>query len=125
MPIYCSRELMTGLEGAQFPATKQQLLRFAMGRDVPEASIVALNELSDGVLFVDAGSVCHNVSIACSLEVYRTLAGFHFPGKQQALLQYAERNGASRLALNSLEELDGVHTYQSMHDVCSASGLED
>jgi hypothetical protein len=125
MPIYCNRELMSGLDGAMFPASKEQLLRYAEGRDVPEASIVALNELPDGVLFVDAGSVCSNVGVVCSLEVYRKLAGFQFPGKKDALVRFAEKNGASRLALNSLEELDASHNYQGIREVCSASGLEE
>jgi hypothetical protein len=116
---------MMGLQGMRFPASKDQLLEYAEGRDAPEASIVALNELPSNVLYVDLDSVCENVGIVCSLELYRKLEGMRFPASKDEIIAYAARRGVTHLSMNALEELNPDAEYHSVHEICSGSGLEE
>jgi hypothetical protein len=119
MALYCSREVFEALEGIKFPATKTQIVSYATHRDASEAALISLNSLPDGVEFADVGSVCDNVSIVCSLDVYRALEGIRFPASKAELLAYAVGRNAPESALAALRALLPKHRYLSIGEVCS------
>ena len=118
MALYCNTAILTALAGLAFPATKQEALHQAETVDAPEAVLVALNSLPDQVRFSDLDGVCENVSIACSLEVYRALEGLHFPATGQQIVDYAARQQAGDLARQALGELARSYSFNSIEDVC-------
>lgn len=119
MALYCSREIFEALDGLQFPTTKAQIMSYVMQRDAPEAVLISLNSLPDGVTFEDIGAVCDNVSIVCSLDVYRALEGIRFPATKAELLAYAVNRNAPESALSALRALAPRHRYLSIGEVCS------
>ncbi len=119
MALYCSREIFEALEGLQFPATKAQIMAYVTERDAPEAVLISLNSLPDGVEFKDIGAVCDNVSIVCSLDVYRVLEGIRFPATKPELLAYAVNRNAPESVLSALRALAPRHRYLSIGEVCS------
>lgn len=119
MALYCSREIFEALEGLKFPATKAQIIAHVTQRDAPEAVLISLNSLTDGVEFNDIGAVCDNVSIVCSLDVYRALEGIRFPATKPELLAYAVNRNAPETVLAALRALAPRHRYLSIGEVCS------
>lgn len=119
MALYCNRELFEALEGIAFPATKGRIVSHATQRDASEAALISLNSLPDGVEFGDMGAVCDNVSIVCSLDVYRALEGIRFPATKAELLAYAVNRNAPETALAALRALLPRHRYLSVGEVCS------
>jgi len=119
MSLYCSREVFEALEGMTFPANKSRIVSFATHRDASEAALISLNSLPDGVEFADIGAVCDNVSIVCSLDVYRALEGIRFPATKAELLAYAVNRNAPESALAALRALLPRHRYLSIGEVCS------
>jgi hypothetical protein len=119
MALYCSRELSEALEGIKFPATKAQIVSHATHGDASEAALISLNSLPDGVEFSDIGAVCDNVSIVCSLDVYRALEGIRFPATKAEVLAYAVNRNAPESALAALRALLPRHRYLSISEVCS------
>jgi len=103
-----------------FPATKEQVISYALGHGAPESVVVALNQLADNVVFLDVGAICENVSIACSLDVYQALEGFPFPAQRGKILEYARAKGATPAALAALSELAEGHTYGSIAEICGS-----
>jgi len=79
---------------------------------------VALNSLPDGVIFENLDAVCVNVSMVCSLEVYKALQGVAFPATREQLLEHAVRAGASPAARAALGELASDYAFRSIDDVC-------
>ncbi|MFQ5826539.1 MAG: DUF2795 domain-containing protein [Dehalococcoidia bacterium] len=120
MPLYCSRETFESLSGLPFPADKDQVLSYIKTHGAPEAVIVALNQLSDGVVYGDISAVCEHVSIACSLEVRRALEDMAFPAGKQEIMNIARRRGVSQAALNALDDLADGYTYASIDEVCGS-----
>jgi hypothetical protein len=118
MPLYCSMEILNGLAGVRFPATKTELLDYAKQHDAPEAAVVMLNQLDD-VVFNDVGDVCHNAGIACSIEAAEALAEVSFPANKEQLLAAAKQHEASEGVLFALEALPGGLAFGSLEDVCS------
>ena len=125
MPLYCSRETFEALNGLAFPADKQRILAHALNGNAPEAVIVALNQLQDKVEFGDMASVCENVSIVCSLEVYRALQGIQFPASKKDILDFAVSQSVSTAALMALRDLADGHKYEDMAEVCGNITTED
>lgn len=119
MGLYCSREIFEALEGLDFPATKAQIIAYVTERDAPEAVLISLNSLPEGVEFKDIGAVCDNVSIMCSLDVYRALEGIRFPATKPELLAYAVNRNAPESVLSALRALAPRHRYMSISEVCS------
>lgn len=119
MALYCSREVFEALEGMKFPATKARIVAHATQRDASEAALISLNSLPDGVEFKDVGAVCDNVSIVCSLDVYRSLEGIRFPATKAEVLAYAVNRNAPESALAALRALLPKHKYLSIGEVCS------
>ncbi len=119
MALYCNREILEVLEGLEYPATKAKILSYATKRDAPEAVLISLNSLPAGVEFEDIGAVCDNVSIVCSLDVYRALEGIRFPATKAELLAYAVGRGSPESALAALRALPARHKYMSISEVCS------
>lgn len=119
MALYCNKEILETLDGLEYPATKEKILAYATKRDVPEAVLISLNSLPDGVEFEDIGAICDNVSIVCSLDVYRTLEGIRFPATKAELLAYAVGRGSPESALAALRALPARHKYMSISEVCS------
>ena len=119
MALYCNREIFETLEGLEYPATKEKILSHATKRDAPEAVVISLNSLPDGVEFGDIGAICDNVSIVCSLDVYRALEGIRFPATKAELLAYAVGRDSPESALAALRALPPRHKYMSISEVCS------
>lgn len=125
MPLYCSRETFEALNGLNFPADKPRILTHALNGNAPEAVIVAINRLQDNVVFRDIASVCENVSIVCSLEVYQALQGIKFPATKKEILDFASSNAASTAALMALRDLAEGYQYASIAEVCSNVTAEE
>ena len=119
MPLYCSLEILQGLAGANFPASKTELLDYAKQHDAPEAAVVVLNQL-DGTTFQDIGDVCHNAGIACSIETADVLAEADFPANKIQLIEAARSHGASDAVLFALEALPDGLPFGGVEDVCNA-----
>jgi len=119
MALYCNREIFEALDGLEYPATKVRILSYASRRDVPEAVVISFNSLPDGVEFVDIGAICDNVSIVCSLDLYRALEGIRFPATKAELLAYAVGRASPESALAALRALPVRHRYMSISEVCS------
>lgn len=118
MPLYCSLEILQGLAGARFPASKDELLEYAKQHDAPEAAVVMLNQL-ENVTFQDVGDVCHNAGIACSLETAKVLAGTVFPASREQLIADARSKDASEAFLLALLALPEGLPFGSVEDVCN------
>lgn len=118
MALYCVGDVVRALQGIPFPATKNQILSYAQGREALEAVIVALNRLEDNVLFTTMASVCRNVSISCSLDTYRALEGMAFPADRGRILAYARGKKAPTAVLQALEELPPGYPYGSIDEIC-------
>ena len=119
MAIYCSRDVFEALEGLTLPADKQKIISHASAQDAPEAVIIALNRLQEGVQYQNMDEVCENTSIVCSLEVYSVLQGLKYPAHKKAILAYAESRGATEMAMDDLERLPRGHKYRNIGDICS------
>jgi hypothetical protein len=119
MTLYCSREIFQALDGLAFPASKEQIISHATERDAPEAVLISLNSLPDGISFDSPATMCDNVSIVCSLDVYRALEGIRFPATKAELLAYAVNRNAPESALSALRALPSRHKYLSIGEVCS------
>jgi hypothetical protein len=119
MPLYCSLEILQGLAGADFPASKTELLEYAKQHDAPEAAVVVLNQLDD-MTFADIGDVCHNAGIACSIETADSLAEVDFPATRVQLMEAARSHGASDAVLLALEALPDGLPFGGVEDVCNA-----
>jgi len=120
MALYCAREAFEALEGMSFPATKEQIISYALGHGAQESVVIAFNQLADNVVFLDIGAICENVSIACSLDVYQALEGAAFPASREELLSYARSRDATPVAMAALAELPEGHTYGSIAEVCGS-----
>ena len=118
MAIYCSRDVFEALEGLTLPANKQKIISHASAQDAPEAVIIALNRLQEGVQYQNMDEVCENTSIVCSLEVYSVLQGLKYPADKNAILAYAESRGATEMAMEDLKRLPRGHKYRSIGDIC-------
>jgi len=119
MALYCSREIFQALEGLAFPSSKEQIISHATERDAPEAVVISLNSLPDGSSYESLAAICDNVSIVCSLDVYRVLEGIRFPATKAELLAYAVGRNAPEGALAALRALPSGHKYLSIGEVCS------
>jgi hypothetical protein len=84
---------------------------------------VALNQLSDGVIYRDISAVCEHVSIACSLEIRRALADMAFPAGKQEIVNFARRRGVSRATLDALDDLADGYIYASIDEVCGGVSI--
>lgn len=118
MALYCSLEILKGLGGIAFPATKEDLLQYAKNHDAPEAAVVMLNQLDDAV-FEDIGGVCHNAGIACSIETAEALAEAQFPATKDELIAAAKKHNASLAVIMALEALPSGLPFGGISDVCS------
>jgi hypothetical protein len=119
MPLYCSLEILNGLDGASFPASKSDLLEYAKRHDAREAAVVMLNQLDD-ITFQDIGDVCHNAGISCSIETADALAEADFPATKEQLMEAARVHGASEAVLFALEALPNGLPFGGIEDVCNA-----
>ncbi|MDO8683006.1 MAG: DUF2795 domain-containing protein [Armatimonadota bacterium] len=117
MPLYCSMEILNGLAGAAFPATKQELLEYAKQHDAPEAAVVVLNQLEDAI-FQDVGDVCHNAGIVCSIETAEALAEADFPATKTELIKAAMSHKAPEHVIFALKALPEGLPFGSLEDVC-------
>jgi hypothetical protein len=120
MALYCVREAFEALEGLSFPATKEQIINYALGHGAQESVVVAFNQLASNVVFLDIGAICENVSIACTLDVYRALEGVPFPLQKDGLLSYALEKDGTPAALAALAELPEGHSYGDIAEVCGS-----
>jgi hypothetical protein len=118
MVLFCSSDLFQALDGLAFPASKEEIVAYAEDRDALEASIVALNQLQEGVLYEDIGAICDNVKVVCILELYRFLEAFPFPGDREKLLAFAEEKGASEVTVAILEELPEGYAFRGIGEIC-------
>lgn len=118
MVLFCSSELFDALDGLQFPADKQTMIDYADSKNTLEAVNVALNELQEGVLYNDIGSVCENAKIACDLEIYRALEGLDFPAGKEKIIPYAKSRNASPAAIMALEKLTEHYEFRSVSEIC-------
>jgi hypothetical protein len=118
MALYCNTAIIQSLRGLSFPAGKADILHVAGTSDAPEAVVVALNQLSDQVIFLNMDGVCENISLNCSVEVYRTLATLVFPASGQEIVDFAKRKGASDMARSALGELARAYVFGSVEEVC-------
>jgi hypothetical protein len=118
MALYCSRAIFEALRKLKYPASKAALLECAAEADASEATLVSLNSLPEGVIFEHIEAVCDNVSIVCSLEVYRALQRMAFPATREQILKHAANVGASPVARAALAELAGDYAFGSVEDVC-------
>lgn len=119
MAIYCSRDVFEALEGLTFPADKRKVISHASAQNAPEAVIIALNRLEEGVQFQNMDEVCENTSIVCSLEVYSALQGLEYPADKNAILAYAQSKDATEMVMEDLKRLPRGHKYRSIADICS------
>lgn len=119
MPLYCSLEILQGLAGANFPASKTELLDYAKQHDAPEAAVVMLNQL-EVTTFQDIGDVCHNAGISCSIETADALAEVDFPATKEQLMRAAHAHGASDAVILALEALPDGLPFGSIEAVCNA-----
>lgn len=106
------------MEGLTFPAHKQKIISHPSAQDAPEAVIIALNRLEEGVQYQNIDEVCENTSIAGSLEVYSVLQGLKYPADRSAILAYAQSRGATEMAIEDLKRLPRGHKYRSIRDIC-------
>lgn len=119
MALYCSPAIFKALSGLDFPASKEEILSYAMeNRDAPEAAVVALNQLQDKVVYADIGAICENVKITCSLEIFRSLEGLAFPANKEKIISFARSKGASESTIMALDELPQNYDFRSIREIC-------
>ena len=118
MPLYCSRDVFQALEGIAFPATKEDLLEYAETNDAPEAVVISLDQLDDNAIYRDISEVCENARIACNRAVIVVLTDAPFPATREALLRFAERNGAGDLVMFALRALPSAYTFTDAREMC-------
>ena len=69
--LWCSVEVHAAVDGAEFPATREELLSRAYSRNAPEGVLVALSQLDATQVYADVGDVCADVEHYCSLFTAR------------------------------------------------------
>lgn len=122
MALYCSTDIRSALQELQFPASKSDVLHRAQVADATEAALVALNELPDGLIFLDIEAICENVSTACSLDMYRALEGLVFPARGEEVARHAASHEAGPVARMALSRLKLDAEYATIGEVCRAAG---
>lgn len=120
MALFCGRDIFRALDGLRFPATKEEILDYASGRDALESSIVALNQLQENVIYKDLGAICENVKVVCSLEIYGLLQELKFPAKKEKILAFAKEKKASEAAVTILKSLPEGYTFRDVGEICSS-----
>ncbi len=118
MVLYCSRDIFEALQGLDFPAEKREIISYASSHNAPEAVIIALNQLEDGVEFQGIDEICENATIVCSLEVYNLLQDLQYPADRGEILAHAISKGAMGIALEDLKRLPRGHRYGGIEEIC-------
>ncbi len=117
MALYCSREIFIGLSGLQFPASKEEIVRYASEHDAPEAALVMLHKL-DELTYNNVGEICENAHTVCARETAQILRDIQFPADKSTILEYAWSKNAPIYVIRSLELLPESVVFNSIDEVC-------
>jgi hypothetical protein len=118
--LWCSVEVHAAVDGAEFPATREELLSRAYQRNAPEGVLVALSQLDATQVYADIGEVCADVEEHCSLQLVDAVRGLDFPASGQAIRKHAEATAAPPLLMQALSRISEHHVYATLAELCRA-----
>ena len=118
--LWCSVEVHAAVDGAGFPATREELLSRAYSRNAPEGVLVALSQLDATQVYADVGDVCADVEHYCSRQLVDAVRGLDSPASGQAIRQHAEATAAPPLVRQALGRISQRHVYATLAELCRA-----
>jgi len=110
--MYWTLELASKLEDAPWPATKDELIDYAIRSGAPLEVIENLQEIED------IGEIYESIEMYWTLELASKLEDAPWPATKDELIDYAIRSGAPLEVIENLQEIeDEGEIYESIEDI--------